>query len=158
MRRAPRICPCNLTIAAGELCPCERRRTAARHRADSRPSARKRGYDREWQKLRAKHLRDNPACIVCGAKATTVDHIRTVKERPELRLDPLNLKSMCASCHSRKTAKEDGGFGRTKKRGPLKAVPGGAIETFERLRGPSGGPSRAIFSEKRTNDEEPFSC
>ena len=41
-----------------------------------------------------------------------VDHIETVESKPELRLALGNLQVLCSRCHSHKTAKEDGGFGR----------------------------------------------
>jgi 5-methylcytosine-specific restriction endonuclease McrA len=41
-----------------------------------------------------------------------VDHIETVESKPELRLTLGNLQVLCSRCHSHKTAKEDGGFGR----------------------------------------------
>lgn len=55
--------------------------------------------------------------------ATQVDHIRPHKGNHTLRLDPDNLRSLCASCHSRKTARHDGGFGNRKQRSDLQHVP-----------------------------------
>ena len=76
-----------------------------------RPSRRKRGlYDRTWMKLRLIFLQEHPLCCECGRPAGEVDHKIPISERPELRLDPANLQAMCKSCHSRKTASEDGGF------------------------------------------------
>jgi 5-methylcytosine-specific restriction protein A len=57
-------------------------------------------YGREWFKVRARHLRLNPRCQVCGAKASAVDHIQTVRVRPDLKLDPSNLQSLCDHHHS----------------------------------------------------------
>jgi len=65
-----------------------------------------------WRKLRAIKLMRNPMCEVCYAngrieKATIVDHERAVKDYWEGRLDMENLTSVCLSCHSRKTRKEE---------------------------------------------------
>ena len=57
----------------------------------------------------------NPICCCgCGGKATEVDHIVSIKDRPDLRLVWSNLRAMTKSCHSRRTAKEQG-FARGKR-------------------------------------------
>jgi 5-methylcytosine-specific restriction endonuclease McrA len=38
------------------------------------------------------------------------DHVRTIDERPDLRLTLDNIATRCDRCHAIKTAKEDGGF------------------------------------------------
>ncbi|PIO99660.1 HNH endonuclease [Pleomorphomonas carboxyditropha] len=109
--RPPRIAPCcGLTIAAGELCPCQRRRQQEARRAvdAKRPSATARGYDAAWRKVRSQFLAAHPRCVECGAAATEVDHIKPVAERPDLRLKWSNLRSFCKSCHSRRTARDQG--------------------------------------------------
>ena len=101
--RAPRICGhCGGVHQAGERCPkasaLKRERGA---RADrNRPTAKARGYDADWQKLRANFLTVYPSCRRCGAAATLVDHIISVRKAPHRRLDPSNLQSLCTSCHS----------------------------------------------------------
>ena len=74
-----------------------------------RPSPASRGYDANWRRLRDAHLRQEPACRECGQPATCVDHI--VPLRYGGTHDPGNLQSLCGPCHSRKTAREDGGWG-----------------------------------------------
>lgn len=66
-----------------------------------RPGARARGYDRAWERLRARHLRDFPSCSVrgCGRPAEHVDHVVPVRLAPHRRLDPLNLQSLCRVHH-----------------------------------------------------------
>lgn len=71
---------------------------------------------REWRSFRAQFLSLNPRCVctacsthkgkTCGAVANTVDHV-TPARAGGVRL----FQAMCASCHSRKTATYDGGFG-----------------------------------------------
>ncbi|ELK38933.1 HNH endonuclease, partial [Brevibacillus agri BAB-2500] len=43
--------------------------------------------------------------------ATVVDHIVPHKGDMRKFWDRMNWQALCASCHSKKTAKEDGGFG-----------------------------------------------
>ncbi|GLS75731.1 HNH endonuclease [Oharaeibacter diazotrophicus] len=108
-RRPASICGCGLRIASGERCPCAKRRKAAADAA--RPSAAARGYDAEWRKLRSRFLAAHPRCEACGAAAHEVDHVQSVAERPDLRLAWPNLRALCKSCHSRRTAR-DQAFGR----------------------------------------------
>lgn len=82
-----------------------------------RESPSRRGYDARWQKVRVIVLmRDLYLCQACKAygRLTTahdVDHIVPIA-RGGKRYDEANLQSLCKACHSRKTASEDGGFGR----------------------------------------------
>jgi 5-methylcytosine-specific restriction protein A len=79
---------------------------------DGRPSASARGYDAAWRKLRLLVLREVPVCEtpLCNAPATQVDHVIALARGGTD--ERTNLRSYCASCHARKTAIEDGGFGR----------------------------------------------
>ena len=75
-----------------------------RQKQDRRPSPRKRGYDTAWDKARAWQLRRFPLCQDCHDQgrtrpANTVHHIQSVEDRPDLRLDPRNFRSLCFSCH-----------------------------------------------------------
>lgn len=79
--------------------------------SDPRQSACKRGYDARWRKVRAAYLMSHPVCVACKrAAACHVDHI-IARERGGTD-DESNLQALCHSCHSRKTCKVDGGFGR----------------------------------------------
>jgi 5-methylcytosine-specific restriction protein A len=86
----------------------ERARKAAIDR--TRPSARRRGYDRLWAKVRAQHLAEFPLCSEpgCGDLATVADHIISIRQRPDLRLDRTNLRSFCKPHHDRHTARTQG--------------------------------------------------
>lgn len=79
-----------------------------------RPNAALRGYDDDWRRLRAAFLDANPFCCVpgCTRAATEVDHIKSVRQWPELRLAWANLRSCCKPHHSRHTALAQG-FART---------------------------------------------
>jgi len=98
-------------------------------RCDSHTKQRQRDYNRErradpertdayyssrhWRKLRAAKLREEPLCRACRAEgkvtaANEVDHIDGNRENEDWD----NLQSLCKTCHSSKTAKEDGRFGK----------------------------------------------
>ena len=84
--------------------------------ADPRPSAARRGYDADWRKFRADYLSRHPLCVECErsgvlAPAAHVDHVRALVRGGD-KYDESNLRALCHSCHSRKTAREDGSFGR----------------------------------------------
>lgn len=78
---------------------------------DSRPSAAKRGYGHRWRKLRRLVLNRQPVCKAkgCNRFATDVDHIVPKNRGGDDSMD--NLQGLCHSCHSVKTATEDGAFG-----------------------------------------------
>ena len=75
-----------------------------------------RGYDALWRKVRAVKLAQSPLCECdeCQAgrirvrEAKVVDHIVPISERPDLRLDLSNLRSMAKPCHDKRTALEQG--------------------------------------------------
>jgi 5-methylcytosine-specific restriction endonuclease McrA len=85
---------------------------SACHRADCAGCKRRRStavYDRAWRALRLRHLADHPLCHDCQQQqrvepATQVHHVIDVAIAPQRRLDPLNLMSLCHSCHSKRTA------------------------------------------------------
>jgi 5-methylcytosine-specific restriction protein A len=84
----------------------------ARQVSDTRrPTARQRGYDRQWEKIRAHHLREHPDCAVpgCPNPATEVDHVVPITEGGTHHAG--NLRSMCHPHHSSRTARDQpGGF------------------------------------------------
>lgn len=65
-----------------------------------------------WRRLRRIKLSRDPLCVQCLAigrvvSAGEVDHIKSVKEYPELRLVYDNLQSLCETHHSQKTRAEN---------------------------------------------------
>lgn len=69
-----------------------------------RGTARERGYDSDWEKVRKAHLRLEPLCRECmfnGIRraADLVNHNIPVRARPDLRLDRKNLSSQCKGHH-----------------------------------------------------------
>ncbi|HTE37526.1 MAG TPA: HNH endonuclease signature motif containing protein [Reyranella sp.] len=81
----------------------------------NRPSSTDRGYDVAWRKLRAVFIKQHPVCqrVGCNAASIDADHILSVRDHPELRLEWSNLRALCRSHHSERTAREQG-FARRK--------------------------------------------
>lgn len=111
--RAPG-CP-NLVRGPGSYCPEHAREVQRRYDAE-RGSPSRRGYGRNWRRLRAIVLAEQPLCAdpdgVHGDEpplATEVDHI--VPLRAGGTNARSNLQALCKSCHSRKTAREDQRWG-----------------------------------------------
>ena len=119
MPRKPKR-PCTVPgcgkLVDGGRCDCGRKKD---REPDFRVSAAKRGYDRQWRKVRRIVLEREPLCRFCYEKgevvpATEVDHIKPISQGGA-RLDPDNLRSLCKSCHSSHTARQGGGFGNSRK-------------------------------------------
>ena len=68
--------------------------------------AAKRRYGAAWQVLRARVLREEPRCRICGAPATDVDHIIAVADGGGM-YDRANLRALCSECHKRHTAEQN---------------------------------------------------
>jgi 5-methylcytosine-specific restriction endonuclease McrA len=77
-----------------------------------RPSAATRGYSRDWTKLRDRYIAEHPDCASCGEKAVVVDHVQSIREHPELRLDVRNLRSLCFQCHHEKSMRFENTLGK----------------------------------------------
>jgi 5-methylcytosine-specific restriction enzyme A len=84
-----------------------------------RGSSSERGYGARWQKARAAYLRAHPLAVDWFGThdgrvfaAEELDHI--VPHRGDMKLfwDASNWQGLTKADHSRKTAMEDGGFGR----------------------------------------------
>lgn len=107
------------------------RRQAEPSRAERwRGSARARGYDARWERYRehwltahrycgqrdgGERVAEHSECALADrlVDATVVDHIVPHCGDPKLFWARENHQSLCQTCHNRKTATEDGGFGRT---------------------------------------------
>jgi 5-methylcytosine-specific restriction protein A len=63
-----------------------------------------------WKVLRlAAKRRDDWKCVQCGSNfKLEVDHIKRVKDAPELAFELTNLQTLCWSCHAKKTRIECG--------------------------------------------------
>lgn len=85
-------------------------------RARTRLAPSRRGYGRAWQHMRLAHLRAHPLCQDCQERglvtaAECVDHV----DGDVANNDPSNHRSLCWPCHSKKTARQDGGFGNARQ-------------------------------------------
>jgi hypothetical protein len=56
-----------------------------------------------WRERRARHLADNPDCVVCGQPARAADHVINIASGGTFD-GP--LQSLCAEHHKRKTQEE----------------------------------------------------
>jgi len=94
------------TRCATPGCPELVQGARCKEHARQREQARKerevwRDYGPEWRVIRRRVLKAEPNCRNCGAPATEVDHIVSLKDGGTHALD--NLRPMCKSCHSRRT-------------------------------------------------------
>lgn len=81
------------------------RHTPTRSADEERGNSTSRGYGRDWSKVRARYLAENPLCFLCLKRgktmaATIVDHKVPVAVDPSRRLDADNLRSCCVGCHA----------------------------------------------------------
>lgn len=117
---APRLCTCG-QVHCG---PCPRAiHRHAQHQAINdrrRGTSSNRGYGADWRKIRARVLAEEPLCMCPDHQgrddspaSDTVDHILPKARGGTDARD--NLQGIHHDCHSRKTAKEDGGFGNPEK-------------------------------------------
>ena len=65
----------------------------------------------KWRRFSRTYLAKNPFCVECRDVATQVDHIDGSGRNGPNAFAEWNLAALCQSCHSRKTATQDGGFG-----------------------------------------------
>lgn len=75
---------------------------------ERRGTPQERGYDATWKKLSFTFRQAHPFCAMCleqgiSTRAALVDHIATIEDRPDLRLEWSNLQSLCRPCHKFKT-------------------------------------------------------
>lgn len=118
------VCSCTGCAGCGERCPTltpggrcdECKRTADK----ARGSGSARGWSTRWSSFSKQYLKQHPACECdttccpdgCDQPATDVDHIDGSGRTGPRAYDITNLKPLAHSCHARKTATHDGGFGR----------------------------------------------
>lgn len=120
-RRLPHPCGhpgCPALITDGRYCQKHAGVEAKRY-DEQRGTSAERGYGAQWRKLRDMFLREHPLCECEECRrlgrvraATDVDHI--IPRSQGGTDDRANLQALAHECHSRKTAKQDGRFGRTR--------------------------------------------
>ena len=97
---------------------CDQHLRVTRQQYDhDRGTAKQRGYSARWAQYSKLYRIEHPLCVVCEAQGRVtvsqhVDHIKPVTGPDDpLFWEPSNHQALCQSCHSIKTAKEDGAFG-----------------------------------------------
>ena len=109
----------SLSVCAEPGCPvltadgrCDAHRASARRASDRRrPNSRARGYDARWQRTRRRYLAAQPWCEEpgCTEQATDVDHVDGLGPTGPAGHDPANLRALCHSHHSQRTARDQPG-------------------------------------------------
>lgn len=85
---------------------------------ERRRTSTERGYGWRWRCYSARRLKEHPLCVACEEEgivglASETDHrIPVTGPDDPLFWEPTNHQSLCGMHHRRKTATEDGGFGR----------------------------------------------
>lgn len=108
LRRSCRAQGCPAPAVADGYC-AQHAAEREQQRQQDRGTPSERGYGYRWGKLRMMVLREQPACVVCGAPATDVDHI--TPKRLGGQDSRANLQALCHACHTRKTLRERRGEG-----------------------------------------------
>jgi len=93
------------------------------------------GRDRRWPALRLQALRrDGFQCVQCGARQRLeVDHIRPVRDAPELAFELSNLQTLCSSCHTLKTREDLGLKPISKDRLAWKILIRGTVRKYSKI-------------------------
>jgi 5-methylcytosine-specific restriction protein A len=106
---------CGALVVSG-YCDACRAKGAGR---EVRKTAAQRGYGYRWQKASQAYLKAHPIAVDWFGEhngrvfaAEVVDHIKPHKGEMKLFWDPSNWQGLTKADHDRKTALEDGGFGR----------------------------------------------
>jgi 5-methylcytosine-specific restriction protein A len=116
MPNAPRR-PCNRpgcpSLTDKRYCDSHARESKRRE-VRTKGNTTERGYGYDWQKLRNVHIRMFPLCadpyhvhLHRPVIAKHVDHIESIQDAPQRRLDPTNLQSLCENCHNSLKQKEE---------------------------------------------------
>lgn len=110
MLRAARICSCGRRVPAGVRCECRKQRD--RERDKYRGNARQRGYDAAWETYSRAYLAEHGHRYCrCGAPATLVAHIISIRSAPHLRMSTSNHRPSCHACNMRDLARDRAGGG-----------------------------------------------
>ena len=111
---------CDKHAAKGAQRDADGKARREQHRKLHAGNAAARGYGYAWRKAAQTFLKRHPLCALCEREglvtaATCVDHTKPHKGNKQLFWDATNWQPLCQSCHSKKTAREDGGFGNERK-------------------------------------------
>lgn len=91
---------CPNTIREGKYCKLHVHTEKKIRKPDTRKSAYKRGYNAEFLLIRARVLRENPICDICGInKSTTAHHIPDYVQGTSHK--DYEYQAVCAGCHNK---------------------------------------------------------
>ncbi|MCR4437284.1 MAG: HNH endonuclease [Peptococcaceae bacterium] len=101
-------------LTEGRFCEEHAKQEAARYEKHQRDPATRKRYGRSWKRVRDRFLAEHPLCERCQKEgrltpAEEVHHIVPLSKGGSNATE--NLMSLCKSCHSAITAKEDGRWG-----------------------------------------------
>jgi 5-methylcytosine-specific restriction protein A len=120
MRRTPSVCAtpgCPELVEIGRYCRKCATKCATKLAPPSRNERWKPYNSAAWRRKSAQYRAAHPICERCRLQPSAhVDHRDGRGPDGPRGLDDSNLKALCKSCHSRKTATHDGGFGNPRKR------------------------------------------
>lgn len=96
---------------------CTKHQNEINHIYNKRCRAFKKMYNSRWYKARKQFLLKHPLCEECKNEgvviaAEVVDHVIPHKGDEKLFWDESNWQALCKHCHDKKTAKEDGRWGK----------------------------------------------
>ena len=82
---------------------------------------------RRWRRERLVFLKKHPLCCECErdgiiSAAAVVDHVDPHRGDETVFWDDTRWQALCTSCHSRKTAARDGGFGNARRTAPASST------------------------------------
>lgn len=111
---------CGILVRDGTTYCQAHKRVVRQQGEEKRESSTRRGYGYKWQQAREQFLREHPLCEcpdcqtgkVRVTPATVVDHIVPHKGDMKRFWDRKNWQAMAKRCHDKKTARDDGGWGR----------------------------------------------
>jgi 5-methylcytosine-specific restriction protein A len=95
--RPCRIGGCSGLTREGSYCP--KHQNHNRRAPDRRISSWKRGYNSEYKKIRAKLLKNQPFCRLCGRKSTVAHHIPDYVVGTSHK--GYDYWALCECCHNR---------------------------------------------------------
>ena len=105
----------SLAVPGGDRCRRHKRARQQAYNQHQRPARHAFYQSSEWKRFKVEAANElGRQCVDCG-KTTgrlDLDHNVSIDERPDLALEMSNVQWRCGSCHSRKTAKEGGRWGR----------------------------------------------
>jgi 5-methylcytosine-specific restriction protein A len=103
---------CRTLVSGQPRCDPHATQRHREHDARRDPANRALYNNTRWRTYSRNRLAQYPLCVRCSGLAEVTDHIKPHRGDYEAFWDPANHQSLCKPCHDRKTAREDGAFGR----------------------------------------------